>query len=136
VLDVRTIAQNENFHAMNNSLSIDLIGQINSESVFGPRMINGSGGQPEFQIGAAMSKGGRAITLLPSTALDGAVSRIVAQHDAGSIITVPRYFADTIVTEYGVARLWGKNHRQRAAELIAVAHPDFRPDLKREAERL
>jgi 4-hydroxybutyrate CoA-transferase len=136
VLDLRTISQNENFYAMNNSLSIDLIGQINSESVFGPRMINGSGGQPEFQIGAAMSKGGRALTLLPSTALDGAVSRIVAQHDAGSIVTVPRFFADTIVTEYGVARLLGKNHRQRAAELIAVAHPDFREDLKREAERL
>jgi 4-hydroxybutyrate CoA-transferase len=136
VLDLRTIAQNDNFHAMNNALSIDLTGQINSESVFGPRMINGSGGQPEFQIGAAMSKGGRAITLLPSTALDGAVSRIVAQHDAGSIITVPRFFADTIVTEYGVARLIGKNHRQRAAELIAIAHPDFRTDLKQAAEGL
>jgi len=136
VLDLRTISQNENFYAMNNSLSIDLIGQINSESVFGPRMINGSGGQPEFQIGAAMSKGGRAITFLPSTALAGAVSRIVAHHDAGSIITVPRFFADTIVTEYGIARLWGKNHRQRAAELIAIAHPDFRSDLRAAAERL
>jgi 4-hydroxybutyrate CoA-transferase len=136
VLDLRTIAQNDNFYAMNNSLSIDLIGQINSESVFGPRMINGSGGQPEFQIGAAMSKGGRAITLLPSTALDGAVSRVVAQQEAGAVITVPRFFADTIVTEYGVARLWGKNHRQRAQELIAVAHPDFRAELNQAAERL
>jgi 4-hydroxybutyrate CoA-transferase len=133
---LRTLAQNENFHAMNNGLSIDLVGQVNSESVFGGRMINGSGGQPEFQIGAAMSKGGRAITLLPSTALDGAVSRVVAQHEAGSIITVPRFFADTVVTEYGVARLWGKNHRQRAAELIAVAHPDFREELRQAAERL
>jgi 4-hydroxybutyrate CoA-transferase len=136
VLDLRTIAENDNFYAMNNSLSIDLIGQINSESVFGPRMINGSGGQPEFQIGAAMSKGGRAITLLPSTALDGAVSRVVAQQEAGAVITVPRFFADTIVTEYGVARLWGKNHRQRAQELIAVAHPDFRAELNQAAERL
>jgi 4-hydroxybutyrate CoA-transferase len=136
VLDLRTLAKNESFHAMNNGLSIDLVGQVNSESVFGARMINGSGGQPEFQIGAAMSKGGRAITLLPSTALDGAVSRVVAQHEAGSIITVPRFFADTIVTEYGVARLWGKNHRQRATELIAVAHPDFREELRQAAERL
>jgi 4-hydroxybutyrate CoA-transferase len=136
VLDLRTLAQNENFHAMNNALSIDLIGQINSESVFGARMINGSGGQPEFQIGAAMSKGGRAITLLPSTALDGAVSRIVAQHEPGSVITVPRFFADTVVTEYGIARLWGKNHRQRAAELVAVAHPDFRDDLRKAAGSL
>ncbi|MCH7810893.1 MAG: 4-hydroxybutyrate CoA transferase, partial [Chloroflexi bacterium] len=54
----------------------------------------------------------------------------------GSIVTIPRYFADTIITEYGVARLWGKNHRQRAEELIAVAHPDFRADLRRQAQRL
>jgi 4-hydroxybutyrate CoA-transferase len=136
VLDLRTIAQNDNFYAMNNALSVDLIGQINSESVFGPRMINGTGGQPEAHIGAILSRGGRAITLLPSTALDGAVSRVVAQHEAGSIVTLPRFFADTIVTEHGVARLMGKNHRQRAQELIAVAHPDFRAGLRREAERL
>src|SRR5439155_372429 len=83
--DVRTIAQNDNFYAMNNALSVDLTGQINAESVFGSRMINGTGGQPEFQIGAALSRGGRGITLLPSTALDGAVSRVVAQHEAGSM---------------------------------------------------
>ena len=136
ILDVRTIAQNDNFHAMNNALSVDLVGQINAESVFGARMINGSGGQPEFQIGAALSRGGRAITLLPSTAMEGAISRIVSTHEAGSLVTVPRYFADTIITEYGIARLWGKNHRQRAQELVAVAHPDFRADLRREAERL
>lgn len=136
VLDVRTIARNDNFHAMNNALSIDLVGQINAESVFGSRMINGSGGQPEFQIGAILSKGGRAITLLPSTAMDGSVSRVVTEHEAGSLITIPRYFADTVVTEYGIARLWGKNHRQRARELIAVAHPDFRADLRRDAEHL
>jgi 4-hydroxybutyrate CoA-transferase len=134
--DVRVIAQNDNFYSLNNALSIDLTGQINSESVFGPRMINGTGGQPEFQIGALLSKGGRAVTLLPSTAMEGAVSRIVPQHEAGSLITVPRFFADTIITEYGIARLWGKNHRQRAQELIAVAHPDFRADLRKEAETL
>ena len=133
VLDVRVISQNDNFHSLNNALSIDLIGQINSESVFGSRMINGTGGQPETHMGAVLSRGGRAITLLPSTAMDGALSRIVPTHEAGSTITVPRYFADTIITEYGVARLWGKNHRQRAQELIAVAHPDFRGELKREA---
>ncbi|MCH7522316.1 MAG: acetyl-CoA hydrolase/transferase family protein [Chloroflexi bacterium] len=136
LLDVRTLAQNDNFYAMNNALSIDLIGQINSESVFGPRMINGTGGQPEAHLGGVLSKGGRAITLLPSTALEGGVSRIVAQHEAGSIVTIPRFFADTVVTEHGIARLMGKNHRQRARELIAVAHPDFRAELTREAERL
>jgi 4-hydroxybutyrate CoA-transferase len=136
VLDVRVISQNPNFHSINNALSIDLTGQINSESVFGSRLINGTGGQPETHMGAVLSKGGRAITLLPSTAMDGAVSRIVATHEPGTTVTIPRYFADTIVTEYGVARLWGKNHRQRAAELIAVAHPDHRADLRAAANAL
>jgi 4-hydroxybutyrate CoA-transferase len=136
VLDVRTISQNENMHSLNNAISIDLVGQINSESVFGGRMINGTGGQPETHIGAVLSRGGRAITMLPSTAMDGAISRVVAQHEPGSLITVPRYFADTIVTEYGVARLWGKNHRQRANELIAIAHPDFRAELRQQMQSL
>ena len=136
VLDIRTIARHDNYHSLNNALSVDLIGQINSESVFGSRMINGTGGQPETHLGAVLSNGGRAITMLPSTALDGALSRIVATHEAGSIVTIPRFFADTVVTEHGVARLWGKNHRQRAQELIAVAHPDFRAELRRQAQSL
>lgn len=136
VLDVRVMSQNPNFHSINNAISIDLIGQINSESVFGGRLINGTGGQPETHIGAVLSRGGCAITLLPSTAMDGAISRVVAVHEPGAVITVPRYFADTIVTEYGVARLWGKNHRQRANELIAVAHPDFRAELRQQANTL
>ena len=136
VLDVRNISRNDNFHSLNNALSIDLIGQINSETVFGSRLINGTGGQPETHIGAVLSRGGRAITLLPSTAMGGALSRIVSTHEPGSIVTVPRYFADTIITEHGVARLWGKNHRQRAQELISVAHPDFRAELRAEAQRM
>ena len=136
LLDIRTIARNDNFCSLNNALSIDLIGQINSESVFGPRLINGTGGQPETHIGAVMSRGGRALTLLPSTAMEGVVSRILPEHEPGSIVTIPRFFADTVVTEHGVARLWGKNHRQRAEELIAVAHPDFRAELRRRAQRI
>lgn len=134
VLDITRMSQNDNVHSINNALSVDLIGQINAESVFGSRMINGSGGQPDAHLSACLSKGGRAITLIPSTAMEGAVSRIVARHDAGAIVTVPRFFADTIVTEYGVARLWGKNHRQRAQELIAVAHPDHRGEIRAQAE--
>ena len=76
------------------------------------------------------------MTLLWSTALDGAVSRIVPQLEERSVVTVPRTFADTIVTEYGVARLLGKSIRERAQELINVAHPNFRPELKKAAERL
>jgi 4-hydroxybutyrate CoA-transferase len=87
-------------------------------------------------MAGAFSPRGRAITLLPSTAMGGAVSRIVPQMDPGSIVTVPRFFADYIVTEYGIARLFGKNHRQRAEELIAVAHPDHRDSLREEARKL
>lgn len=136
VLDVRNISQNDNFVAINNACSVDLTGQINSETGIGARMINGHGGQPEMHIGAILSKGGRAITLLPSTALDGAVSRIVPQLDQGAVVTIPRYFADYVVTEYGIASLMGKDCRQRAEELIAVAHPDFRAELRRQAREL
>jgi 4-hydroxybutyrate CoA-transferase len=136
ILSPRVLAQLDNFVSVNNALNVDLLGQINAESVFGGRMINGTGGQPEMHLAAAMSPGGRAITLVPSTALDGGVSRIVAQMEAGSLITIPRYYADIIITEYGVARLFGKNHRQRADELIAIAHPDFRSELRQEARRL
>lgn len=129
ILDVKRIGANDRQVSINSALSVDLIGQINSESVFGPLMINGTGGQPETHVGAFLSRGGKAITLLPSTALDGAVSRIVPMHPEGSIITIPRFFADIVITEHGIARLLGKNHRQRAEELIAVAHPDHRAEL-------
>ena len=97
---------------------------------------NGTGGQPELHIGAVLSEGGRAITLLTSTALRGAVSKIVAQHEEGAAITIPRTFADYVITEYGVARLLGKSQRERARALISIAHPDFRPELERAAHQL
>jgi 4-hydroxybutyrate CoA-transferase len=136
VLDIGVLRSNHKQTSINNALSIDLTGQINSETVTGARMINGTGGQPETHIGAFLSKGGRAITLLQSTALEGAVSRIVPQLEAGALVTVPRYFADTVITEYGIAKLLGKNHRERAAELIAIAHPSHRAELQSEAKRL
>ena len=92
------------------------------------------GGLPEVHLGALYSKGGRAITLLHSTALDGVVSRIVPKFEAGEIVTIPRFFVDTVITEYGVAALLGKNHRERAEALIAIAHPDFRSELRRAAQ--
>ena len=131
LLDPWLIAQNHAQIGMNNALSIDLTGQIASESVLGGRMINGIGGQPETHIGALYSKGGRAITMLYSTALDGAVSRIVPNLESGELVTMPRFWADTIVTEYGVADLLGKNHWERAEALIAIAHPDFRKTLRK-----
>ncbi len=136
VANIRTVAAHDNFVSINNTLSVDLSGQINSETVLGSRLWNGTGGQPELHIGAVLSRGGRALTLLRSTALGGAVSRIVPQQEEGAMVTIPRTFADIVVTEYGVARLLGKSIRERARELIAIAHPDYRADLKKAAERL
>ena len=131
--DVRVIAAHDNFVAINNSLAIDLAGQIDSETI-GTRPMGGSGGQPSFVIGALLSKGGCSITVLPSTAAKGKVSRIMPRLPEGSAVTVPRQCADYVITEYGVARLWGKTLRARAQELISIAHPDFRPELKKEAQ--
>ena len=135
VVNIGTISAHHNYVSMNNALSIDFSGQIDAETI-GDRQWNGTGGQPELHMGAVASRGGRGITLLRSTAAGGTVSRIVPQHPPGSAVTIPRTFADTIVTEYGVAQLLGKTIRERAQELIAVAHPDFRPYLKKEAQRL
>lgn len=131
LLDPWLIAKNHAQIGMNNALSVDFSGQIASESVLGGRMINGIGGQPETHIGALYSKAGRAITMLYSTALDGAVSRIVPKLESGELVTMPHFWADTIVTEYGVADLLGKNHRERAEALISIAHPDFKRELRK-----
>lgn len=135
VLHVPRIAANDRQVSINNALSIDLTGQITCETVFGGMMLNGTGGQPENHFGAFMSKGGRAITLLRSTAMNGAVSRFVAEHEPGTLITIPRFFADTVISEYGVARLLGLNHRKRADALIAIAHPDHRGALREAAAK-
>ena len=129
------IARNDNMVAINGALSVDLGGQI-AAGQFGTRVWSGTGGQLAYQLGAYMSKGGRAVTLLPSTAQGGKISRIVAEMPAGQIITVPRDIADIIVTEYGVAELLNKTQRERARALIEIAHPDFRDDLRKEAKRL
>ncbi|MBI4282864.1 MAG: hypothetical protein HY663_00150 [Chloroflexi bacterium] len=136
LLDIRNASQNDNFVTINNAISIDLTGQINSETGVGSRLINAHGGQPDLHIAAVLSKGGRAVTLLRSTALNGAISSIVPQLDQGALVTIPRYFADYVVTEYGIARLMGRDCRQRAEQLIAIAHPDFRAKLREEAEKL
>ena len=135
VLDVRNICQNDNMKAINSAVSVDLTGQIAAESV-GPRVLSGAGGQTTFAMGAGLSRGGRSITVLPSTASNGTLSRIVPLLDAGTIITVPRIASDTIITEYGVARLKGLTQRQRADALIAIAHPDHRAELKKKANEL
>ena len=122
--------------AIISAVAVDLLGQIASEDRFGGHMINGTGGQPDTHLAASLCPDGRAITVLRSTALNGTTSKIVAKHESGTLITIPRYLADTIVTEYGVAQLLDKNHRQRAEELISIAHPDFRGELRKQASEL
>jgi 4-hydroxybutyrate CoA-transferase len=136
VVNIKTISQNDNQVSLNNVISVDLTGQINCETVFGGRMWNGTGGQPESHIGAVLSKGGKAISLLKSTAQGGAVSRIVPQFEEGTAVSIPRYFADYVVTEYGIAHLMGKNCRERSEALISIAHPDYRDELKESAKKL
>jgi 4-hydroxybutyrate CoA-transferase len=135
VNDIRVIASHDNMTAINSVLAVDLAGQIAVDSL-GTRMLGGAGGQIEFAIGAMLSNGGRSIAVLHSTASDGKISRIVPTHENGTLVSIPRTFADYVVTEYGIASLWAKSQRERARELIAVAHPDFRAELRADAERL
>ena len=136
LLNPMLMAQNSQMTSINSAVAVDLLGQIASEDRFGGHMINGTGGQPDTHLAASFCPDGRAITVLRSTALNGTTSKIVAKHESGTLITIPRYLADTIVTEYGVAQLLDKNHRQRAEELISIAHPDFRGELRKQASEL
>ena len=132
---LRTIAAHDNMVAINNALRVDLTGQVVADS-FGPQMFTGTGGLPEYAIGSVYATGGRSIIVLPSTTSDGKISRIVPLMEEGSFVTSPRQFTDYVVTEYGIARLFGKSQRRRAEELIAIAHPDFRTELEKAAKRL
>jgi len=121
--------------AINSAIEIDLTGQIVADSI-GHRMYSGVGGQMDFIRGASLAAEGQAIIALPSTAMAGARSRIVASLQDGAGVVTTRAHARTIVTEHGIAELWGRSLRERAAALIAVAAPDFREELRSEARRL
>jgi 4-hydroxybutyrate CoA-transferase len=133
--DPMTIARHENMVTMNGALTVDLSGQIGVYAL-GPFIYSGMGGQLAFHIGAFLSKQGRAISVLPSSAKGGTVSTIVPQFEKGQVVSIPRELADTVVTDYGVARLLGKSVRERAEALVEVAHPDHRDALRDEARRL
>jgi 4-hydroxybutyrate CoA-transferase len=135
VNDIRVIASNDRMVAVNGILAIDLAGQIAADSV-GPRMFGGAGGQVDFGIGSVLSKGGCSIAVLRSIASKGSISRIVPTFEPATIVSLPWTFVDYIVTEYGIATLLGKSRRERAEELIAIAHPDFRGELTTQAQKL
>lgn len=130
--DLRVIAAHDNMVAINNALMIDLTGQLCCETL-GHRQMATAGGQIAFVFGSWLSKGGRSITVLPSTAKNGSVSRIVPTLPEGSVVTIQRNCVDYVVTEYGVAQLKGKTRRERAEALIEIAHPEFRKQLTQKA---
>ncbi len=132
------IAQNERMVAINSAIEVDLTGQVCADSI-GPKLYSAVGGQLDFIYGASRSKGGIPIIALPSTATtrEGkTITRIAAmlQHGAGVVTT--RNHVRFIVTEYGVTDLYGKTIRQRARQLIQIAHPEFREELEKQAQKL
>jgi acyl-CoA hydrolase len=120
--------------AINSAIEVDLTGQVVADSI-GHRMYSGVGGQMDFIRGAALAPEGRAIIALPSTAAGGTVSRITATLQPGAGVVTTRAHVRTVVTEYGVAELFGRSIRERAEALIAIAHPDFRDRLRADARR-
>ncbi len=136
--DPYVIAQNERMVAINSAIEVDVTGQVCADSI-GPKLYSGVGGQLDFIYGASRSKGGVPIIALPSTTTlrDGTViSRIVTQLKRGAGVVTSRNHVRYIVTEFGVAELYGRSIRTRAQALINIAHPNFREDLAREAKEL
>ena len=136
--DPFVIAQNERMVAINSAIEVDLTGQVCADSI-GPKFYSGIGGQLDFIYGASRSKGGVPIIALPSTTTlrDGTMlSRIVCMLKQGAGVVTGRNNVHYIVTEYGVADLYGKSIRQRAQQLINIAHPDFKKDLEKQAREL
>ena len=123
------IAQNEKMVSINSCIEVDITGQICADSI-GAKIYSGFGGQVDFVRGAAHSKGGKPFIALPSTTKNDSVSRIVPQLKPGAGVVTSRADVHYVVTEYGVASLHGKNLRQRAEALIAIAHPKFRAELE------
>jgi len=135
VNDPFNIARNEKMVAINSALQVDLTGQVCADSI-GPRFYSGVGGQVDFIRGAARSKGGLPIIAFLSTAKNETISRIVPMLARGAGVVTTRNDVHYVVTEYGVASLHGKTVRQRARELIRIAHPKFRDELTRAAREL
>ena len=138
VNDPFVIAQNERMVAVNSAIEVDLTGQVCADSI-GPKFYSGVGGQLDFIYGASRSNGGVPIIALPSTTTlrDGTlITRIAAMLKLGAGVVTSRNHVRYVVTEYGVADLYGKTIRQRAQQLINIAHPHFREELTNQAREL
>jgi acyl-CoA hydrolase len=127
--------QNDNLHCINATMQIDFLGQCGSETL-GPKPYSGTGGQADFVRAANRSNGGKAFIVLPSTAKDDTISRIVPTLTPGTHVTTSKNDINYVVTEFGVAQLRGKTAKQRCEALIAIAHPNFRAELREQAKKL
>ena len=134
VNDPNVICQNDNVISINAALEVDLWGQVCAESV-GTKHMSGSGGQIDYVRGACQSKGGKSFIAFSSTAKNGTISKIKPILTPGAVCTTSKNDVDCIVTEYGIARLRGRSLSERAKQLIAIAHPDFRDELTFEARK-
>ncbi len=134
VNDPYVIMQNDRMVAINTAIELDITGQVYSESI-GHRQFSGTGGANDFATGAHRSKGGKCIIALPSTKKKGTVSSIEAINPGG-VVTIQRQTVDYVVTEYGVAPMTGRSIRDRVENLINIAHPKFRDQLREEAKEL
>jgi acyl-CoA hydrolase len=135
VNDPRVIARQPSFVAINATTEVDLYGQCASETVAG-RYYSSSGGQYDFSRGAMYSEGGQGFIVLQSTTRDGSMSKIRPSLTPGSVVTTSKNTVDKIVTEYGIAEMRGRTIRDRAQQLISIAHPQFRDELGAEARTL
>jgi acyl-CoA hydrolase len=133
--DTHVIRSFDRMVSINSAIEVDLTGQVVADSI-GHMVYSGVGGQLDFIRGAGLAVDGRSVIALPSTAAGGTVSRIVDHLREGAGVVTTRAHVRTVVTEWGVAELFGKSLRERAADLIEIAHPDFRAELWREAARL
>jgi acyl-CoA hydrolase len=133
--DTAVIRRFRKMVAINSAIEVDLSGQVVADSI-GRRLYSGVGGQMDFIRGAALAEEGRAIIALPSTAAGGAVSRITASLQPGAGVVTTRAHVRTVVTEWGVAELFGRSLAERAHALIQIAHPAFRDELLRAAGQM
>jgi len=133
--DTHVIRSFSRMVSINSAIEVDLTGQVVADSI-GHTVYSGVGGQMDFMRGAALASEGRSIIALPSTAAKGTASRVVSHLREGAGVVTTRAHVRTVVTEWGVAELFGLSLRERAQALISIAHPDFRDDLRREADRL
>ena len=134
VNDPDVICQNDNMISINAAVEVDLFGQVCAESV-GTKHMSGSGGQIDYVRGACQSRGGKSFIAFTSTAKGGTISKIKLILTPGAVVTTSKNDVDYIVTEYGVAHLRGRSLGERARQLIAIAHPDFRDELTFEAKK-